>query len=198
MYDINFTDDVISASGITESGGELARWRYRLVDLYDPTNQDWLEMQRFWLALDAIGIDMYRSLATESAVIPLDYDELVKLLSETSQRYATQLDNTAFDIEVTLNVKKPYILKEIGYRSVDRGFIRPFEYAGSGGALNIMHQAAAYEAIFSTFWAPGWEWFEGIVWWDVSVSPALHGPLDVGFSPLGKKMTEQVIGSYFQ
>lgn len=197
MYDINFTDDVISAGGITESGGEFARWRYRLVDLFDPADKNWLDMQRLWVAMDAVGIDMYRSLAADNALIPADYDELVALLLTTSQRYATQIDNTLFDIEITMGFAKQAILKEIGYKSVDRGFIRPFEYTAPGAKLNVMHQAAGYDAIYSAFWNVGWLWFEGIVWWDASVDPRLHGPTDVGFSPLGKQMTENVIQQYF-
>src|SRR5690606_15792269 len=37
MYDINFTDDTAVSSGdLTAMGGELERWRYRLVDLANP------------------------------------------------------------------------------------------------------------------------------------------------------------------
>ena len=35
MYDINFTDDSVNSGGLSASGGELERWRYRIVDLAD-------------------------------------------------------------------------------------------------------------------------------------------------------------------
>jgi hypothetical protein len=198
MYDINFTDAVIDAGGLDEFGGEFARWRYRLVDLADPANDNWQNLAAFWKELDAIGIDMYRSLATNRQNIPDDYQELVAILKATSDRYASQIDNAMFEIETTLEHPQIAILKEIGYRSVRNGFIDPFVYADSDQAeLNIDHQAAAYEAIFQSFFSPGWSWFRGAVFWDASVDLSRHGSSDRGFSPIGKDKTEDVIKDYF-
>lgn len=201
MYDINFTDDKIQAGSLTEFGGELARWRYRIVDLANPQNESenliWRDLVNFWSKLDGIGIDVYRSLATKQQAIPTDYSALVEMLTDTASRYASQIDNAIVQIESITGKSTPVWFKEVGYRSVEKGFIDPFTYSGTG-KLDVSHQAAAYEAIFRAFWEPGWEWFNGFVFWDASVAPALHGGSDIGFSPLGKSATEGVIRRYFE
>jgi hypothetical protein len=202
MYDVNFTDDKVTAGGIDQFGGEFERWRYRLVDLANPADpaqhQIWQDLVDFWTGLDAVGLDVYRSLATVTDVIPTDHAKLVALLQQASDRYATQIDNALFEIQTTVNKAPIVILKEIGFRSVDKGFIDPFKYAGAGhDTLNIDHQAAAYEAIFRSFWAADWAWFKGLAFWDASVDNALHGPTDTGFSPIGKAETEAILKQYF-
>jgi hypothetical protein len=79
-------------------------------------------------------------------------------------------------------VEKPVIFKELGFRSVELGFIDPFAYAGSGD-VSIQHQAAAYEAYFRSFWEPNWSWFQGLNFWEISLDPSKEGPQDNGFSP---------------
>jgi len=198
MYDINFTDDSNTESGFEKSGGELERWRYRIVDLANPANPDefkiWTDLITFWKELDVVGVDMYRSLASASQAIPNDYVKLLALLRQRADSYAQQLDNTAFEIASVTGVEKLYIFKEIGYRSVERGFINPFEYASTDqGTLNILHQTVAYDAFLSSFWDANWQWFGGVIFWDLSVDPSKHGPQDKGFSVLGKKPTEDQV-----
>lgn len=200
MYDINFTDDTVVADGISASGGEFERWRYRLVDLANPSNPEelkiWNDLVSFWTELDYVGLDIYRSLASQNQVLSPDYNTLVGELKNRSDSYATQLDNGFMQIELTLSHHKEAIIKEIGFRSVDRGFIDPFAYAGTG-VLNLTHQAAAYQAIFESFWDPKWPWFKGIAFWDLAVDPSKQGQLDTGFSPLGKAQTEDVVKKYY-
>lgn len=202
MYDINFTDDTDLSTDVSRSGGELERWRYRLVDLAessDPEQQQiWQELVDFWNGLDAIGIDMYRSLGFSSDAIPPAYEDLVSLLSRRSLSYANQLDVTLLEISIYTGTEKPAILKEVGFRSVENAFVDPFTYATSLGELNIEHQAAGYESLFKGFWEPGFEWFDGFVFWDIPLTPGLHGSQDRGFSPVGKPETEAVIKKYFQ
>ncbi len=205
MYDINFTDAANNTGGIPASGGELERWRYRLVDLANPADpaerQIWQDLVTFWQRLDAVGIDMYRSLAGRDDEIPEEFNPLVAHLRIRSDRYASQIDQTLFDIEDITGQNKPAILKEIGYRSVTKSFIDPFNYAEHDFAnINIKHQAAAYEAIFQSFWPSAeneFPWFFGIAFWDVSVDPVRVGRGDPGFSPIRKPLTEEVIGRYW-
>lgn len=204
MYDINFTDDKIvsSESGIEEYGGELARWRYRIVDLAnrtDPKEKEvWKNLVEFWKGLDAVGIDMYRSLATEEQRVSNVYEELIKDLKQASDRYASQLDNALFEIENITGKHQVVILKEVGFRSVTKGYVNPFRYVGEDrGKVNIPDQAAAYEALFQSFWKPGWDWFRGIVLWDISINPKFHGPQDPGFSFIGKPQTESIVLKYY-
>lgn len=208
MYDINFTDQKAGSGGIGKLGGELERWRYRLVDL-SPMNKPnlgeeqkkiWQELVNFWSGLDAIGIDMYRSLATnkDKPNLPKDYDQLVNALAQKAGEYAAQLDQTLLEIETTINVSKPIVFKEVGYKSKDYGFINPFEYAAPNVNVNIEHQAAGTLAFLRSFWNKGqYPWFDGVVFWDVSVNPAMKGPQDAGFSPIGKPKTEDVVIKYF-
>jgi hypothetical protein len=202
MYDINFTDASFDADGITEVGGELARWKYRLADLADENDKYWLLLKEFWNGLDAVGIDMYRSLATDEQALPEDHAQLVAALKRTCDRYGGQLDDILLEIDLALesDQAKPVIIKEIGFRSTTKSFVRPFEYAGDAGELsvNVRHQAAAYQAVLESFSGAGFEWFRGIVFWDASVSPTLHGSEDAGFSPLGKQPSEQVVVRFFQ
>ena len=201
MYDINFTDDSNTESGFARSGGELERWRYRLVDLANPTNpaenKIWKDLVQFWSELDAIGIDMYRSLASRQDVLATDFRGLTNQLKTRTDVYATQLDTALLEISMVAPVEKKMILKEVGYRSIEKGFIEPFNYASASGQLNIMHQAAAFEALLQSFAQANWSWFEGVVFWDIQVDPSKAGPQDLGFSPVGKPATEAVVIDHF-
>lgn len=203
-YDINFTDDSNSGnSGILKSGGELERWRYRLVDLANPTNEAekvvWQNLVQFWTELDLIGIDMYRSLADEldKPNVPTDLAGIVALLRKRSDAHAQQLDTTLLEISIELGIEKKAVFKEIGYRSVDYSFIDPFNYAGKDGNYNELHQAAGYVAIFESFWAPGFDWFEGINFWDIPIDPRASGVGDLGFSPIDKPLTSEQVKKYY-
>lgn len=201
MYDINFTDDSNNnGGGLTSSGGEFERWRYRLVDLAEPTNPEehkiWTDLVTFWKELDGVGLDIYRSLASPGQELPTDFDQLTNVLKNRSDSYATQLDTGFTEIELVTGKTQKASIKEIGFRSVEKGFIEPFSYAGSG-VINIMHQASATKAIFESFWQPQWPWFEGLNFWEIQVDSSKGGPNDNGFSPVGKPQTEEVFKSYF-
>lgn len=200
MYDINFTDDKVISDGFGATGGELERWRYRIVDLADRPDpkekQIWTDLTTFWSELDAIGIDVYRSLASRNQSIPTDDNELINLLKQRTDSFATQMDNILSQISLTLSVDKPVIFKELGFRSVEFGFIDPFSYAGTG-KVNIQHQAAAFIAYFQSYWEPDWSWFKGFNFWEISLDPTKEGLQDNGFSPVGKPESEKAIRNYF-
>lgn len=202
MYDINFTDDKAVGPVVAEFGGELARWRYRIVDLANPSDpvqlKIWQDLCAFWNELDAVGIDMYRSFGSQNiAFMDMSINSLAATLKDTSDRYASQLDNVFLEIESVVGKPKLAIFKEVGFRSITRSYVSPFEYTSRGGELNIAHQAAAYQAFMKSFHEAGFPWYGGVSFWDVSVNPALHGPLDQGFSPLGKTETEHEIREAF-
>lgn len=203
MYDINFTDDTAVSSGdMTAMGGELERWRYRLVDLANPTNPAeyaiWRDLVDFWKELDAVGIDMYRSLASERDILPFAYKSLVSHLRVRADEYASQIDLTFAEIESVTDQMQYMIFKEVGYRSVNKGFINPFDYETGQGVYKEDHQAAAFEALFESFWEPRFPWFQGASFWDVSVSPTRNtGVGDTGFSPVGKPLTIKAIQRIF-
>lgn len=202
MYDVNFTDDSNNQSGFAKSGGELERWRYRLADLANPTDpaqlKIWKDLVAFWTELDAVGIDMYRSLASPKDVLATDYAGLVQQLKTRTDVYASQMDNALLEISMATGSEKKIILKEVGYRSITKGFIEPFNYASASGTLNIEHQAAAYEALLASFARANWPWFHGVVFWDIQVDESKQGPTDLGFSPIGKPKTEKVVIDFFK
>lgn len=213
MYDLTFTDDSALPGDSGSLGGELERWRYRLVDLaprtpYEgetcssPTNelsgpQIWKAYVKLWTNLDQIGVDMYRSLASKDDALANDISGLVSHLRKRSDMYADQLNNTMLSIEMTTNVRKQVIFKEVGYKSKTFGFINAEEYDNPNDKPNMLHQAAAYQAYLESFWKPGWDWYNGVVFWDISIDPKRRGPNDAGFSPLDKPMTEKIVQSYF-
>lgn len=203
MYDINFTDDRASSNGdLTAMGGEFERWRYRIVDLAEPTDPAqhaiWTDLVNFWKELDAIGIDMYRSLASKQDVIPQNYESMVSVLKIRSDEYAGQVDTALAEIESVVGQPQYMIFKEAGFRSVERGFINPFDYETGRGVYREDHQAAAFDSLFRSFWEPRFSWFQGASFWDVSVSPTRNtGPGDTGFSPIGKQQTVGVLRKIF-
>jgi hypothetical protein len=201
MYDINFTDDKVDTDGFGSTGGELERWRYRIVDLADRSapaeKQIWTDLTTFWSELDAIGIDVYRSLASRGQAVPADSNDLLNLLKQRTDSFATQMDNIFSQISLTLGNERPVIFKELGFRSVESGFIDPFAYAGKG-TVSLQHQAVAMKAYFESFWQPNWSWFQGLNFWEISLDPSKEGPADNGFSPVGKPESEEVIKQYFQ
>jgi hypothetical protein len=204
MYDINFTDDRASTNGeLTAMGGELERWRYRLVDLANPADPAerviWEDLIAFWNELDAIGIDIYRSLASKEQKVPTNYKDLVAMLKMRADEYAGQLDTSVAEIESITGKAQNLIFKEAGFRSMDNGFINPFDYENGQGTYNEAHQAAAYEALYESFWVPRFPWFKGASFWDVSVAPSRNtGRGDTGFSPVGKPMTLAVLKKIFE
>ncbi len=202
MYDINFTDDKAVGPSAAEFGGEIARWRYRIVDLANPSDpaqlKIWQDLCEFWRQLDVVGIDMYRSFGNGTTNYSgLATLQLADVLKETSDRYASQLDNVFIEIESVVGIPKTAIFKEVGFRSITRGFVNPFEYVTRPGDLNIAHQASAYRAFFKSFHEAGFPWYQGVYFWDVSVDPTLQGATDQGFSPLGKLETEKEIREAF-
>lgn len=225
MYDATFTDDTATPGDSGRLGGELERWRYRLVDLaptedvsnvnicetnaaYDPV-KTWKAFATLWNSLDQVGIDMYRSLATknDSAVLPSTQEGLTGFLKVKTDQYAEQLNNLLTDIQITIDdfnrasgretSTKQVIFKEIGFKSKNMGFLNPEEYDDPSNIANITHQAAAYDAFLRSFWAPRWDWFNGVVFWDIDATLTRQGANDPGFTPLGKPATEKIIQRYF-
>lgn len=201
MYDINYTDDALyHEDGTVEYGGEFSRWRHRIVD---PTSfpsmeayKSWKALRTLWARFDAVGIDMYRSLMEDATLVPKSYPDLVVKLKEATDEFSDYLTWALKDIDSWVNKRTNLIIKEVGYKSVNNGFIDPFIHAGPG-SLNVEHQAAAYEALLRTFHETPLKWYGGIAFWEASVDYSKHGPFDVGFSPIGKRQSERMLQTYF-
>jgi hypothetical protein len=203
MYDINYTDETANSDGTGASGGEIERWRYRLVDLKpNPANprtmdaksqQAWTQLKDLWLSLDMVGIDMYRSLLPRGQAAPSDYAALVAKLEQRASQFATDIDSKLLDIETAVGAPKRIIIKEIGFKSCSGCFTDPFLYDDARREVNVVHQAASYEAFLNAFVKPNWAWLAGINWWDIAVDPARGGASDPGFTVRGKTQTEEVL-----
>ena len=71
-------------------------------DLADETDENWKLLADFWRGLDSVGIDMYRSLAADGQELSRDQEKLTTILQQTADRYASQIDNTLFEIEMSV------------------------------------------------------------------------------------------------
>lgn len=199
-YDINFSETNVV---LTQSvGGEFERWKYGLTEL-KKTSSGTLQKKHkalleIWKTLDFIGLDFYRYLARSKKQLPTEFIPLAETLSTTAALHATQIDNNLFEIESSIDFSQKLLIKEVGYKSTTYCFINPAAYTDPGQGVNIMHQAAAYKAIADAIIKPEWSWYQGIHLWDLSMTPGKMGPLDSGFSPIGKELTEKIILENFK
>jgi len=193
MYDINYTDATENSDGTGPSGGELLRWYDRLVRFRpqpgEPT-EAWDNLKEFWLSLDAIGIDIYRSLMPRNEQTPVGYDKLVDRLSQTVEQFASDIEFKLRRINRAVGEDRKIVIKEIGYKSCRRCFIDPFTYDDPRVEVNLEHQNAAFQSVFNGFVLPGYDWLLGISFWDVSVDPSRSGSNDAGFSPVRKPVAK--------
>ena len=198
-YGVNYTDQVAVEGGRRIQGGEIEQWRYYLTEEFrKPVDlEHQAGMRALWLALDSIGIDFYRALASSRSSYPKELGPLSDLLTERARSHATQLDTTLTEISLVLGVDKPVYFQEVGYRSMERGFLRPAAYEDTKAPYNALHQAAAWDGFLNAFWAPRWPWFEGVAYWQVLVDRDTDGATDTGFSPMGKTTLESVLLKHF-
>jgi len=131
---------------------------------------DGAEQINFWDALDAIGIDGYMPLDTESRVPSVD--DLVRAWGPFTARMRSLHERWG----------KPVLFTELGYESREGTAAR----LNAGTApLSQAAQANAYAAAFEAL-SP-LPYFEGIWWWEWSAEGLGIGPGDGSFSPEGKR-----------
>lgn len=138
---------------------------------------------RWWDAVDLIGVDAYYALTDRSdpSVAQLarawQDREYVSLLEGLSERY-----------------HKPVLFTEVGYRSIPRAAVAPWEYQQSA-TPDQRAQANAYQALLESFL--GRPWFAGLYWWNVTTNPGQGGANDTDYTPLGK-LAEGILKRYYQ
>jgi|GEM_PF-1829985 len=92
--------------------------------------------------------------------------------------------------------KKPLLVSEVGYRSVDGAAIEPFAHWREGG-YNPDEQALAYRAFFQA-----WQdvpWMAGVFWWEWKSNPSSVSPNDKFYSSQNKpaeKVLAEMFGPY--
>ncbi len=199
-YGINYTDQYVLANGRKTWGGELEQWRFFLTEPFkNRTYQNHQrDLQAFWQALDVIGIDYYRAMASSSEKFVVEHEALVRQLLPRVQSHASQLDNTLTEIAMIVGEEKPLYFQEVGYRSVEKCFLDPSSYESDGGKYSLLHQAAAWDTFFRSYWVPQWPWMAGLAVWQVLVDEDTGTVSDKGFTPLLKAPTEEVFRQYLQ
>ncbi len=142
-------------------------------------NWDEYDKIKFWDALDYAGIDFFPPLIDEASP-----DRAA--IKSAMESFAHRVD--AFHRKW----KKPIVLTEIGYKSVEWTTSRPWEWR-SGAKIDLDLQARAYEAALQVF--PQQKWCRGMYWWKWYTAPR-GGPNDSDFTPQGKP-AEKVIAKYY-
>ena len=113
---------------------------------------NWDEFKRvsFWGYLDFIGVDAYFPLSVEKTPSVADFEKgwqpHKKEIKIIQQRY-----------------DKPILFTEYGYRSVDFNGLRPWESNQVQGAVNLLAQTNATQAIYNQFWQEDW-FAGGFIW----------------------------------
>jgi hypothetical protein len=134
----------------------------------------------WWDAVDIIGVDAYYPLSSTT-------DPSLDELKEAWQPHLQELSSLA------AKWRKPVILTEIGYRSLDGAAMHPWDWEIQGN-VDLEEQEDCYRAAFeSVFNEP---WFGGIYWWSWSPDPFEGGPEDTGYSPHGKP-AEDILRKWF-
>jgi hypothetical protein len=134
----------------------------------------------WWDAVDLIGVDAYYPLASNN-------NPTVSELKAAWQPHVTTLAG------LFAAWKKPVILTEIGYRSLDGAASHPWDWQITG-TVDLKEQADAYRAAFESVYDQ--PWFGGVFWWAWSPDPFEGGPDDDNYTPHDKP-AEDVLRAWY-
>lgn len=149
----------------------------------------------FWDLLDYAAIDAYFPL-TESKKPSVDgllkgwehYTGSCPDIPEGPHRWLIELE------EWQKKIKKPVIIAELGYRSIEYPGKAPYAWAGGVGEHSAVSQANCYEAVLSIFDKK--KWCEGIFWWNWLSNPDAGGEGDTDYTPQNKP-AEEVLKKFY-
>jgi hypothetical protein len=139
------------------------------------------EAVQWWDKLDLIGMDAYPTLTT--VVHPT--------VADFAAGWSAWLDKLR---ALSKKWRKPAVLTEIGYRSIEGGAQNPWDWQRNG-PVDLEVQANAYEAALRA--VQGEAFLRGMYWWQWSPDPAEGGSDDKGYSPHGKP-AEKILKSWFR
>jgi hypothetical protein len=140
-------------------------------------NWNCYQVPTFWKELHYIGVDAYFPLSESKT-------PQVSELNEAWKETKLALGN------FSKKNKKPILLTEFGYRSVDYSANKPWD-SNSNGAFNIEAQQNSLQSLFQTFWNEPW-FAGGFLWkWFDNYSTA-GGENHTGFTVQNKE-TESLI-----
>ena len=146
---------------------------------------NWDEYARtpFWDQLDFIGIDAYFPLSESKTP---SVEELKLGWQPWKQKIA----------ELSLNIKKPVLFTEFGYRSMDFTAKKPWLVDRTEEGVNMEGQSNAKKAIFEEFWNEDW-FAGGFVWkWFIQHDRS-GGDKDNRFTPQNKP-SQGIIANYYK
>ncbi len=147
---------------------------YASLTYLEPEEINW------WDAVDSIGIDAYYALTVTTtptlAQLQLGWQPIATALGELSNRW-----------------KRPIIITEIGYLSID-GSARVPGYWGLDGATDVQEQADCYQSFFDVF--EDKPWLQGVFWWSYSTKPDQGGLTDRSYTPHNKP-AEKILRLYY-
>jgi hypothetical protein len=124
----------------------------------------------WWDHLDYVGIDAYFPLTNKK-------DPTLDELKQAWNRIANNIESWV------MNVNKPIVFTEIGYRSGDRSSIEPGNWQAPL-TPDLQEQFDCYQVAFQILW--GRPWFYGFYWWIWESDPNAGGLLDTDFTPQNK------------
>ncbi|MHB9024224.1 MAG: glycoside hydrolase family 113 [Armatimonadota bacterium] len=137
----------------------------------------------WWDALDYIGVNAYYPVSdSASPTVESMVDAWI------SYGYLQTLAN------LSAAFKRPVLLTEIGYRSIDGATMAPWDWC-STGEIDLQEQADAYQAAFEALWRCSW--LAGTFWWYADVNPAVGGADDPSYS-FYEKPAEAVLRQYYR
>jgi hypothetical protein len=134
----------------------------------------WEDFDRigFWADLDFVAVDFFFPLSEER------HPEVGTVAAEMARRRD--------EIErVAERAGRPYVLSEVGWRSADFAYARPWTWTVESEARpNPRIQREAYELVRRTF--SGRDRFLGLFWWYWHADPSPYPQSATDFSPRGK------------
>ena len=143
------------------------------------------ELIAFWNDLDVIGVDAYFSMSSE---VNPSVEQLIAALRIPVRRLA----------ELSKRTGMPIVFTEMGYRSIQRAWYKPWQWEwGAGGrqdSVDLEAQAKCYQAVMAAFL--GQPWFRGLFVWKYYAHPDKGGPEDTSFTPHNKP-AEAVLAAWF-
>jgi hypothetical protein len=186
--------EMIKLTSSAENPDNTRRWKGMIANLrkvysgkltYSAQfDRDWwneIDNIGFFDDLDTISISAYYILTKSTNP---SIEELKTAWAKTEARDILPLYN---------KYKKPITFTEFGYKSMDRAFEVPGDWAINSG-YNENNQANGFEAFFQYF--SNKPYFNGVHIWDWSTNPNAGGYGNTDYTPQNKK-TETVIKKYF-
>ena len=137
------------------------------LELMYSANWDHFRPVRFWDAVDVVGLT--------------GYWELTKDLSASTATLAAAWTPVLEDLERwSLQIKRPLVITEIGYPSLDGGAAWPWNETRSA-PVDLEEQRRGYLAFIRRF--AGKPWLQGVYWWNWF---GFGGADDGNYTPRGK------------